>query len=375
METDPVWTPNVHTDMRRAWKAKTLPPLDLDLHVEAAAFRGRPVYFRAHWPWTKPPTQSTKTPRSTLSQTRDVISFLWFPICLIGAILLARRNVQMGRADQRSAVRLGIVVFVCRILGWVISAHHVATNAEVGLILSNVASGLFSGAIVCVVYLAIEPYFRKIWPRWLVSWVRLFDGRLRDPLVGRDVLFGLIFGVLSVLLRDLYYLAPRWLGLEAPNYGTLSNYMEVASLAGLRHQVAQIFFILGGEIYFTLIGVMMLLLLRIVLRRNWLAYIGWVVLGVLLLSPDSGLAYLDLALVLIRMLIILFVLVRFGLLTLMVTAGITNVLESAAITSNLSAWYSGDMLVMLAVVALVVIYAVKTSLGGNSLFGPGMLDD
>ena len=57
--------------------------------------------------------------------------------------------------------------------------------------------------------------------------------------------------------------------------------MEVASLAGLRHQVAQFFFILGGEISNTLIGVMMLLLLRIVLRRNWLAYIGWVVLGVL----------------------------------------------------------------------------------------------
>jgi len=288
---------------------------------------------------------------------------------------LARRNVQMGRADRRSAVRLGIVVFVCRILGWVISAHHVATNAEIGLILSNVASGMLSGAIVCVVYLAIEPYFRKIWPRWLVSWVRLFDGRLRDPLVGRDVLFGLIFGVLSVLLRDLYYLAPRWLGLESPTYGTLRNYMEVESLAGLRHEVAQIFWIPGGGIVSSLIGVMMLLLVRMVLRRNWLAYIGFVILGVLLFYPNSGLVYLDLTFVLTLMLLGVFLLVRFGLLALLVSSTTTSLLGSAAISPNLSAWYAGDMLVMLSVVALIAIYAVKTSLGGNSLFGPGLLDD
>ena len=71
----------------------------------------------------------------------------------------------------------------------------------------------------------------------------------------------------------------------------------------------------------------------------------------------------------------LFVLVRFGLLTLMVATGITNVLESAGITPNLSVWYANDMLVMFSVVALVAIYAVKTSLGGNALFGAGLLDE
>jgi len=234
---------------------------------------------------------------------------------------------------------------------------------------------LLDGALVWVVYLAIEPYFRKIWPRWLVSWVRLFDGRLRDPLVGRDVLVGAIFGVLVALLYDLYYLVPRWLGLESPAYGTISEYMQIASLAGLRHQIAQMFLVPGGEIHKQLIGVMMLLILRLVLRRNWLAYIGWGVLGVLILYPGSGLVYLDLTLVLVGMLLGIFVLVRFGLLALIVSTAMTSVLESAVITPNLSVWYSGQMLVMLAAVALVAIYAVRTSLGGNSLFGPGLLDD
>ena len=163
--------------------------------------------------------------------------------------------------------------------------------------------------------------------------------------------------------------------MESPVYNTINQYMEVASLAGLRHEVAQVFFIPGGEINKNLIGVMMLLLLRIVLRRNWLAYLGFVVLGVLIKYPGSGLVYLDLTFVLTIMLVGLFMLVRFGLLTLIVSTGITSVLESAAITPNLSAWYSGDMLVMISVVALVAIYAVRTSLGGNTLFRPGVLDD
>ena len=299
---------------------------------------------------------------------------MWFPICLIGAILLARRNVQVGRADRRSAVRLGIVVFASRFLAWLFSAHHVATNAEVGLILANVARGLLDGAIVCVVYLAIEPYFRRIWPRWLVSWVRFFEGRLRDPLVGRDVLVGLIYGMLIALLSDLYYLVPRWLRLDSPVYGTLGEYMAVASLAGLRHEIAQIVGIPGRQIGFVFVGVMMLLLLRIVLRRNWLAYVGWIVLGVLMFHPGSGSVYLDVTFFLTLMLVGVFVLVRFGLLVMLVGSVIATVLQSATITPDLSAWYSADMLVMLAVVAVIAIYAVRTSLGGNSLFRPGMLD-
>jgi len=373
VETEPTWTPNVNTDMRRAWKVKTLPPLDMELHVEAAAFRGRPVSFSAGWPWLTPPTDSTRTPPGTLSQVKRVVAIFWLPICLIGAILLARRNVQVGRADRRTAVRLGIVVFASRFLGWLFSAHHVGTPAEVSLILANVAGGLLNGAIVCVIYLAIEPYFRRIWPRWLVSWVRLFDGRLRDPLVGRDVLVGLILGVVYVLLSDLYQLmATSWLELRTT--GVLGS-LSVVSLGGLRHGLGTIAMVPNNVINLVMIVVMMLLLLRIVLRRNWLAYVGWVLLlCVLLFNPFTSLLYLDLALVMALILVGFFALVRFGLLTLLVGNAVRIILESVTMTTELSAWYAGGMLIALSVMAVIAIYAVRTSLGGKSLLGPGVLD-
>jgi hypothetical protein len=46
----------------------------------------------------------------------------------------------------------------------------------------------FLAAILGMWYLALEPTVRRRWPWRLVAWGRLLDGRLGDPLVGRDLL-------------------------------------------------------------------------------------------------------------------------------------------------------------------------------------------
>ena len=50
-----------------------------------------------------------------------------------------------------------------------------------------------------VLYLALEPYVRRYWPQAMISWTRALGGRWRDPLVGRDVLYGVVLGVLSAI--------------------------------------------------------------------------------------------------------------------------------------------------------------------------------
>ena len=42
---------------------------------------------------------------------------------------------------------------------------------------------------------------RRRWPATLVSWSRLLAGGFRDPLVGRDVLFGCLLGSFSIAVR------------------------------------------------------------------------------------------------------------------------------------------------------------------------------
>ena len=94
----------------------------------------------------------------------------------------------------------------------------------------------------------------------------------------------------------------------------------------------------------------------------------------LLFNPGTGPAYFDLTFVLALMVVGMFTLVRFGLLTMVVGGVVSTLLQSATITPSLSAWYSYGMLIALAVVAGVAIYALRISLGGNSLFRPGVFE-
>jgi len=371
VETEPVWTPNVNTDTRRAWQARMPAPLDVEVHLEAASFRGRPVFFNTYWPWTEPPSASGPAPRTLLSRARDLIDLLWFPVVFVVGGLMARRNVRLGRGDRKGAVRLGLIVGLSRFLLWVFAAHHVATNAEVRLLLATLASALFNGAIVTVLYLALEPYFRRIWPRWLVSWVRLLDGRFRDPLVGRDALVGAIFGIGCALLLDLYHLLPRWLSLPTPE---LWAGQEIVALGGLRQTVAQLLGLPATVITFTLVGVTMLLVLRIILRRNWLAYGAWVILCVALFNPETSTAALDLTTVLILTLGGLAILMRFGLLAFAVGMLIHRALEAVTITLDPSSWYAGDVLLVLAIVAAIAGYLFWISLGDKPLFAGDALE-
>ena len=365
VETESVWTPNVNTDTRRAWEARMSAPLDVEVHIEAASFRGRPVLYNVYWPWSKPPSTSGPSPRTLLSRARDLIGLLWFPVVLVGGGLMARRNVRLGRGDRKGAVRLGLIVCGSRFLVWVFAAHHVVNGAELRLLLSTLADALFNGAIVTVLYLALEPYFRRIWPRWLVSWVRLLDGRLRDPLVGRDALVGAIYGIGNALILDLYHLVPRWLSLPTPQLWAGG---EVVALGGLRHSVAEMVGLPAAAITFVLVGVMMMLVLRVILRKNWLAYGAWLVLCVVMFNFRTSSAALDMTTVLIMVLVALVILIRFGLLAFLVGVLIQRAVELVTITLEPSSWYASGVLLVFTTVAAVTGYAFWISLGGKPLF-------
>ena len=59
---------------------------------------------------------------------------------------------------------------------------------------------LWAAGLLWLLYLALEPYVRRFWPSTLVSWSRLMARQFRDPLVGRDILFGVGLGALIQVL-------------------------------------------------------------------------------------------------------------------------------------------------------------------------------
>ena len=67
-----------------------------------------------------------------------------------------------------------------------------------------------------LLYLGLEPFVRRSWPTMLVGWSRMLAGRIRDPLVGRDVLVGAALGAALALMNLATDVLPGRFGLPEP---------------------------------------------------------------------------------------------------------------------------------------------------------------
>ena len=94
------------------------------------------------------------------------------------------------------------------------------TSASVGddtdRLFTYLGLGLFVGGVMYLVYLAIEPFVRRSWPTMLVGWSRALGGRLRDAVIGRDLIVGVVAGVLLLALDQINALVPHLIGRPDP---------------------------------------------------------------------------------------------------------------------------------------------------------------
>ncbi|HEX8190994.1 MAG TPA: hypothetical protein VF586_21725, partial [Pyrinomonadaceae bacterium] len=222
------------------------------------------------------------------------------------------------------------------------------------------------------VYVAFEPFVRRRWPGRIISWSRLVAGGFRDPLVGRDILVGSVFGVGAILCN--FYLAelvPRWLGYPS---GVPWFDSPATQLLGIRSApygiVQQVF----GALLQSFILLFFLLLLYIVLRRERLAAGALWLMGALALSltheSPAGVPFAGLA-----VFMVVWVLYRYGLLALISAVFFLHLNIFFPITSELTAWYAGDFVLALAVSLALAVYGFRVSLGGRALFSAGLLED
>ena len=87
------------------------------------------------------------------------------------------------------------------LLAWLLRASHSSSmEGEVGLVFRAAGDLALLGVIFWTVYVALEPYVRRLWPDALLGWSRLLSGHIRDPRVGRDLLIGMVFGIALVLI-------------------------------------------------------------------------------------------------------------------------------------------------------------------------------
>jgi serine/threonine-protein kinase len=355
------WVPPEYSDTRAAWEGVYPDNPDVAIRIEAAAYRGKPVYFSVVDPWTRP----ARMEPFQMTAAEKAVAFIFLTVLVllgIGALVLTRINLRGGRGDRKGAHRVGLYMVVVSLLSWAFQASHVPDFDEVSLVINAIAMALFVGGLAWLGYLALEPFVRRWWPDTIVSWNRLLAGRFRDPLVGRDILIGGAFAVVLNLNAELRWMLPRWLGLPSP----MPAGVRFDALLGGRYLASQII----GELTAVIVPIgllFLLLLLRIVLRRQWLAIAGIVlfVAGVHLMQVDN--LVLELLFIGVWLVLVLTVLVRFGLLATCFMFVISNLTYSYPITIDFNAWYAGRGVSALLVGLALVAYGFTTSLAGRSL--------
>jgi hypothetical protein len=363
-EVSPRWTPLFHTDLRVAWEGAWPERKDLPVRIEAAAYRGRPVWFSVITPWTQPERMGGYAwPKGKL--IRQLV-FFGITVLLMGAAgFMARRNIVLGRGDRRGAFRVALVLTAVGTLSWVLGAHHVAdTNAEMELLSRGAGLVLLKATLVWLFYLAVEPYARRLRPWTLVSWTRLLGGGISDPVVGRDTLVGLGWAVGLTLLMPVFKLLPGWLGQPGPEpmMGWTEALQAPSRLLWVLLQMAM-------SAILSSMGVLLLFVLMLILLRNdLLAMAGiaaCIVVPYMLAAPETPwLAALE---ALIWAVTWIALLLRFGLLAATVGYFANEILENLPLTTDLSSWTAGPTLAAVALVAFVAVAAFRAAAGGTGL--------
>jgi predicted Ser/Thr protein kinase len=365
-------------DSAVAWRG-LLPWNDGDtVTVQMGASRGRLNYFTIKHDWGL----STAAIDSVTAETTspgDWPNFLLSAVLpLAASIFFTMRNLRLGRGDWRGATRIAVFVFVMNIL----EGATTTRLSEVGLIGAGadiVHGRAFGHALMHAVsmwfaYVALEPYVRRLWPRTLVSWARLLSGRLRDPLVGRDLLIG---GVAGAAMAALYLLATsvaRQFGLNAAP--SLVGYEMPSSLTSLSNTACALSY--GGSVcVLDVLGTFVqLLVLRLLLRHTGAAIAATMAIAMgLTLSaavPTEG-WFIAIVGGILRALPIL-VLMQFGVLAGVTASFVGLVMGTVVPSLDFSAWYADRALVPLVLLVGILVYGAFTALAGKGIFGDPLRD-
>jgi hypothetical protein len=279
-----------------------------------------------------------------------------------GAGVLAKRNMRDGRGDRRGAQRFGSIIAILLWLLWAFQMHPAETTGLLGALLLTIVTTAFYASLFWAMYLALEPFVRRHWPQTLVSWTTILSGRLRDPIVGRDVLFGVLLGVIvAIMIRAV----DLWQG------GTV--WVAPALLGGARQIGGEVLTQIYGAIRTALFVFFLLFLLRVVLRNALFAAIALVLFfsATSVLVGDNPLV--DALTTVAYFSLLALAVLRWGLTTLTVGLFVTNLLLAVARPADLSAWYGPQMLLVGAIPTVLAAWAFYTARAGR-LWSNALLD-
>ncbi|CAN5770527.1 hypothetical protein BH24ACI5_BH24ACI5_13430 [soil metagenome] len=345
-----------HSAWTGTYPGQPTPPIRLDMSVAD----GRLLHFSISEPWTRAEVVRTAGDRGQAIFVTALLSSV-----LIGAAWLAWGNIRRGRGDRRGAFRLAAFIACVSLLAWLLRADHVPTIEERLVLAQALKDALLQAAFIWLLYLALEPYVRRRWPETLIAWSRLLEGKVRDPLVARDLLLGLVAGVALQALTRMAGLLDRDAAVR------FAGDVAVAPLSSLGDYVGWIVdSLLFVEIAMGLFFLMVIA--RVILRREWLAAVALLLLvavpGFLQQQP-----LVALGVTLLYVGVMYALAIRVGLVALAASMCTGHVL-SVPLTADPDAWFAGYSYALAGLLLAVGTAAFYVAKAGQPLVRTELLE-
>jgi serine/threonine-protein kinase len=356
---EPIWNSLGASDARAAWMG-VWPGTSRPLRVEAASWHGKPIFFQLAGDWTEP-QRMPEEEHGSHKKLFEILLVLFLFVLLAGAALVARHNYRQQRSDTQGALRLAAVILILQIATWLCVGHFVPSVGLFGLFVLATSGAIFLASVFCVVYLAIEPYVRRHWPHAIISWSRLLAGRIRDPLVGRDVLYGVILGITWSVIYAISYVADQRIG-AAPALPSTQF------LLGTRQILGACLLHLTGSIQATLAFFFLMFVFRVVLRKPWLAGLAFIAFWTSLKVYGAHHLWIEIPVQIAVYAVAAIVALRFGFIALAVGILVADLLLNVPITTNVSSWYAGSSIFVVLLVVAMAVWGAYTALAGQKVW-------
>jgi serine/threonine-protein kinase len=342
----PIWTPPSAFDARAAWREVGA---EDPLRVEAAAWRGRPVFFRSVR--NSLAVQGPPKP-SGAGYTVYVVTLL----TLIS--VLGWHNLRRGRCDLRGATRFALFIGAAAYVRILLMAPHAAGYRGFQIFVAITGNMLWAAATSGLGYLALEPLVRRRWPRALIAWTRLLDGKVLDPVVSQHLLLGLLCGAavsLSILVLTLLEFGGPPLGWAYLLSPTVSRAVQgiLSYLISAASETLWLFCLLFVAVT--------------VCRNKWL---GACITGTILalgFGWGSNATILEWVITPLLAVGLMLFAIRYGLFALVAAMFVVG-LRNFPLTLDTSAFYFSTSLAALATILGLGTYAYRNAVAGRRLF-------
>jgi serine/threonine-protein kinase len=358
-ETPPKFLPVAAADQTHAWKGPHPKIPNLDLTVDMATWKGRVTEAKVEFDWKQAAAQ---TGQSHAAQVRGIVLLALMAMGVLAGVLLARRNWKCGRTDRKGALRIATTVFFLGMIAWLGTVHAVPSDSMFNLFFASAATWLGTGIGIWLLYLALEPSVRARWPHSIITWNRIMAGRWMDAQVGSHILIGAAVGSAVWTSAEV---VDGFTGNTMGGSGGLAAALGTRQWVGFQAAGLSAVLWTGLLFFFALTGLRQLVKKDVVAAT--LASLFFTFINVSALNSPNWKA--KSAIYFGMFAILLFVLLRYGLVAIVAAACFIDSLDNMTLGADWKTWYAPAGLATLTMLLGIAIFAFWRSLGGRELFG------